>query len=147
MTQHDPIPLTDNDSEVAKWVWKHLVPKSGQSFTVQGELLRAVEKLRWEAQNNGNINWDDGFVMFIDYLRDHLTSEAGFSTEEKAEIEEDLDRLRNFLPVEQLTDDSHATGLPYVEDDLYDRLVSRVIGYCRLHPQPTPREREERQWR
>lgn len=47
--------------EEAKAIWHMFVPKSGQADRVQGELLRAVEKLRDEATRNGNINWDRGF--------------------------------------------------------------------------------------
>jgi len=47
--------------EEAKQIWVNYVPKSGQSDTVEGELIRAIEKLRYEAQNNGNVNWDQGF--------------------------------------------------------------------------------------
>ena len=39
--------------EEAKSIWQTYVPKSGQAETVQGELLRAVEKLRDEAIRNG----------------------------------------------------------------------------------------------
>ena len=44
----------------AKELWAKYVPQEGQADTQQGELLRAVEKLRHETMNNGNINWDDG---------------------------------------------------------------------------------------
>ncbi|NOV00028.1 hypothetical protein GC097_08370 [Paenibacillus sp. LMG 31457] len=54
--------------EEAELLWKTYVPKQGQSETVQGELIRAIEKLRDEAQRNGNDNWDKCFVMFCDYL-------------------------------------------------------------------------------
>ena len=37
-----------------KYLWNTYVPKKGQALTVQGELVRAVEKLRDEAQRNGN---------------------------------------------------------------------------------------------
>lgn len=47
----------------AKYFWQTYVPKQGQAETVQGELIRAIEKLRGEAQRNGNINWDKGFVI------------------------------------------------------------------------------------
>ena len=60
------INLTGTDNEVARWIWKTLIPKSGQAEFVQAEVLRVIEKLRWEAQNNGNINWDDRFEMMID---------------------------------------------------------------------------------
>ncbi|WLR42289.1 hypothetical protein LC087_16430 [Bacillus carboniphilus] len=36
--------------------------------TVEGELLRAIERLRYEAQNNGNGHWDDGFELFCMYI-------------------------------------------------------------------------------
>jgi hypothetical protein len=45
--------------EEAKHLWRTYVPKQGQSETVQGELIRAIEKLRDEAQRNGNGNWDN----------------------------------------------------------------------------------------
>ncbi len=39
--------------EEAKALWKSAVPSRGQADTVQGELLRATEKLRDEAMRNG----------------------------------------------------------------------------------------------
>ncbi|MFE4720577.1 hypothetical protein ACFRLW_29995, partial [Streptomyces sp. NPDC056728] len=49
-------------------IWRTYVPKRGQADTVQGELIRAVEKLRDEAVRNGNINWDDGFERLVLFL-------------------------------------------------------------------------------
>jgi hypothetical protein len=43
---HMLIDTSGNDDDVAAWIWHDLVPKSGQADTVQGELLRAIEKLR-----------------------------------------------------------------------------------------------------
>ena len=80
------------------------MPKSGQSGTVQGELLRAVEKLRWKAQSNGNINWDEGFLILVEYLRTTLTADSSFTDVERITINVDLDRLRDFLPVDELDD-------------------------------------------
>ena len=53
--------------ETCKKIWHDYVPKSGQSNCVQGELLRQLEALRGEAQDNGNINWDDDFEFFCAY--------------------------------------------------------------------------------
>ena len=36
-------------AEEAKQLWQTYVPKSGQADTVQGELIRAIEKLQDEA--------------------------------------------------------------------------------------------------
>ena len=48
----------------AKRLWSTYVPKNGQADTVQGELIRAIEKLRDEVQRNGNGNWDRGHQIF-----------------------------------------------------------------------------------
>ena len=53
--------MTDDEyRELGRFIWQTYVPKRGQAATVQGELLRANEKLRDESQRNGNINWDEG---------------------------------------------------------------------------------------
>lgn len=62
----------------AKYLWQTYVPKQGQAETVQGELIRAIEKLRGEAQRNGNINWDRGFVIFCDFLETTLCESGVF---------------------------------------------------------------------
>jgi len=128
------IDLAGDDHAVASWIWKNLVPKSGQASSVQGELLRAVEKLRWEAQENGNINWDDGFVMLIDFLEQTLSAQVRHSDQDRRRLKSDLDRLRNFLPVDELENDLQRGSLPYVEDDLYDRLTDFVIAFARANP-------------
>lgn len=53
--------------EEAKAIWDRHVPRVGQSKTVEGEMLRAVEKLRDEAVRNGNGNWDEGFETLLAY--------------------------------------------------------------------------------
>ena len=136
----DRIDISGDDHSVVTWIWHHLVPKSGQSGSVQGELLRAVEKLRWEAQNNGNINWDDGFLALIDYLTKTLNAEASFTEADRLAIRSDLDRLRNFTPVEEMDDVTDDGALPYIEDDLYDRLTGFVAKFARAHPVPLVRE-------
>jgi hypothetical protein len=121
MTPDREIPLSDDTFDVAKWIWQHLVPKSGQCDSVQGELLRAIEKLRWEAQNNGNSNWDDGFESFIDLIEATLCSEPNLSEAAKVSIRSDLATLRDF-------------ETPTINDDPYDRLTEQVVSFCRLHP-------------
>ncbi|WP_187148453.1 hypothetical protein [Geobacter metallireducens] len=147
MTEKNFIDLTDSDFEIARWIWKNLVPKSGQADTVQGEILRAIEKLRWEAQENGNINWDYSFEMFIDFLQNKLGNEERFSKETRAEIANDLARLKNFIPPDELENDLQKADLPYIEDDLYDRLTNHLVSFCRLHPEVIQLQKDERQYR
>jgi hypothetical protein len=120
------IPVSGDTREVGHWIWRNLVPKSGQCSTIQGELLRAVEKLSWEAQNNGNVNWDSGFVILLDFLESTICDEPGIADEMKKSLLEDVTVLRDY-------------EYPYTEEDLYDRLTDAVVAYCRLHPRLIPK--------
>lgn len=142
------IDLTGSDKEIARWIWKTLVPKSGQAAFVQAEILRAIEKLRWEAQGNGNVNWDDRFEMLIEYIEERLASQACFSEAAKASIRDDLRRLRVFTSPNEIEDvaDLEDNG-PYTDDDLYDRLTEHLILYCRNHPQLIPHIADPKQYR
>ncbi|MGI4809863.1 MAG: hypothetical protein ACRYF2_17340 [Janthinobacterium lividum] len=116
----------------AKAIWAQFVPKSGQAETVQGELLRAVEKLRDGAIRNGNANWDQGFEILLDYLGSYLLDPAVFSLGAVGHTEAILTRLRD-----------HAE--PLLDDKCYDALSDRVVEYYRHHGSqvhtPNPRLR------
>lgn len=108
--------------ETAKIIWQKLVPKSGQADTVQGELLRAIEKLRDEAQRNGNGNFNkDCHGILIDYLRQNLADENIFNKETTTEINDDLDRLVK-------------KNSPYMDDDIYDRITNRIVDWYLNNP-------------
>ena len=100
----------------AKEIWQKFVPKSGQADTVQGEMLRAVEKLRDEARRNGNRNWDRGFEIFLTYLSEKLSDSNAFDVSTREQTQSILHRLQNFQD-------------PYLQDDFYDELGDRVVEY------------------
>jgi hypothetical protein len=111
-----------NYFETAKVIWQKLVPKSGQADTVQGELLRAIEKLRDEAQRNGNGNFNKNcHGLLIDFLRKELAGKNLFEKEITDEIDNDLDRLS-------------IGKKPYLEDDLYDRITERIVDWYLKNP-------------
>jgi hypothetical protein len=120
--------------EEAKFIWKNYVPKDGQADTVQGELLRAIEKLRYEAQDNGNINWDDKFELFCEYIWDILNSWGKFSKESLSEIRSDLNRILNYKN-------------RYLEDDLYDRTTDYIIEWYLQNKEPIKREKDPNHYR
>lgn len=126
MSTPTEIPIGEESGAIARWVWKNLVPKSGQSSWVQGELIRCIEKLCWEAQNNGNGNWDTEFSQIADWLEQTLCNEPTFSEEVRRQICDDVAVLQNFM-------------YPYTDQDLYDRLTNHVVAFCRLHPLPIPK--------
>jgi len=80
-------------AEETRNIWRNHVPKRGQSTTVEGEMIRVIEKLRWEAQNNGNINWDDRFKEMCDFLNRTLCDINVFTQEEISVIQLDIKRL------------------------------------------------------
>jgi hypothetical protein len=102
-------------SEAAR-IWRECVPKSGQADTVEGELLRAVEKLRGEATRNGNINWDSGFEILLSFLESKLLDSAVYSEAKLAATQAALVRLK---------DSNH----PCLDKELYDELCDRVVEY------------------
>lgn len=121
------IPMNLPEMDTARWIWHNAVPEKGQCACVQGELIRSIGKLRWEAQNNGNGNWDDRFEMFVSYLRQNLGTAECFSVSDLRSLHEDLDRLMDFKD-------------PYIEDDLYERLTSLAVEYCRATPAWIPHQ-------
>jgi hypothetical protein len=112
--------------EEARSLWLRYVPERGQADTVQGELIRAVEKLRDEAQRNGNLNWSGDHVALARYIRDELIGSGIFTGVPASEIERDVGRLLDF-------------GRPETSGELYDRLSDRIVEGSRAHPDPAPR--------
>lgn len=109
--------------EKAKYIWKNYVPKSGQSDFVQGELLRAIEKLRDEAQRNGNGNWDEGHKILAEFIKKTLVDSKYFDSKENNEIIVDIDRLLDY-------------DNPYLEDFIYDNLSNRIVDFFIQNPEP-----------
>lgn len=90
---------------------------------MQGELLRAVEKLRDEAQRNGNKNWDHGHEILANYVRSTLIDFGHFESSKQKEIIKDINRLLSY-------------DQPYTEDDIYDRLCDRIVDFSIQNPKP-----------
>lgn len=108
--------------EIAKEIWKNLVPPSGQADTVQGELLRAIEKLRDEAQRNGNINYCKSHKLSAQFVMDTLIGSKLFDKKEMAKITRETKKLMK------------ATE-PYTNDDVYDFLTDKA---CEFYLQNRP---------
>lgn len=121
-----------------KFIWKNYVPTNGQSNVLQGELLRELEKLRCEAQDNGNINWDEDFSYFCDFIRESLCAEDIFSDIEKEKISLALTYIktcgeyaRRFYNGEISDHDVDVNMLAYTKDNIYD-IVADAIGFLQM---------------
>ena len=120
---HERVNLDGDPEQIREWMWEHLVPPLGQADTVQGELLRAAERLRGEAHRNGNINWNDNFELLLDFLKEHLCDTDIFSEETVEQTRTDIANLRGGEMNAQ------------VNDEIYARLKKRVVEYCEHHPE------------
>lgn len=118
-----------------RYIWKKYVPANGQSEVLQGEMLRCLEKLRYEAQNNGNINWDEDFEYFCDFLADELCRSNLFSDDETRKITAILKYFKSCGKYAEhfydKMDDNELVNvdrIAYTDDNLYD-IVADAIGY------------------
>lgn len=136
--------------DVCKRLWQTKVPESGQADTVQGELLREIEKLRSEAMDNGNINWDDNYAFFCDNLKNTF-AQSGFFDEGY------LDKLSKLLGfVKQCGEYAAAYGageipedeadpvrFAYVDDDLYDFISDAAAVFVMNNPTDIPYQKKD----
>ena len=136
--------------EVCKNLWKTKADKTGQADTLQGELLREVEKLRCEAQDNGNMNWDDNFAFFCDNIKQTLAESKLFD----AKRIDNLSRLLDFVKecgeyagsysAGEISDDEvDPARFAYVDDDLYDYISDAVAEFAINNPTDIPYEKKD----
>lgn len=137
--------------EECKFIWKNYVPESGQSDVLQGELLRQTEKLRCEAQDNGNINWDEDFVFFCGFLKETLCSQDIFSEEEKEKLALILDHFKacgnyamRWNSGEIPDDELDVNRIAYTQDNLYDMIADAIGQLYSNDPSPIPYEKDEK---
>jgi len=112
-----------NYDKTAKVVWQKLVPSSGQASSIQGELLRALEKLRDEAQRNGNVNFNNNcHRILVNFLKLYLLDKKVFTKEQINNNKIDLREISK-------------KTMPYTDDDVYDRLTKSVIDWYINNPE------------
>lgn len=132
-------------SDECKYIWKNYVPKRGQANCLQGELLREIEKIRYEAQDNGNINWDEDYSYFCDFISKSLLEQNIFSEEEKQEIVAIMTHLKDCgfyakKVYDGVISDEEAdpNKIAYTEDNLYDIICDKIGRLQSEHPEPIP---------
>lgn len=122
------MPASDWRSEF-KRLWTNLVPSQGQANTVQGELVRAVGRLKDEAYRNGNQNFGKNHQMLCKFVRQTLKDPKVFDPEGLKEIDESVDRILDF-------EHPDVSGT----STCFHRLFERTVQWCEKHPDLIPRE-------
>lgn len=116
-------PSTLKHPEVCKEIWSNYVPRNGEADTVIGEMLRAVEKLRDEAQRNGNGNFGEPHKNLAKYLRTTILSYQMFDIKEVKEKTQLISKKKQ----------------PYLKDDAYDFLCDCIAEIYLKYPTPVYR--------
>lgn len=129
--------------EECKYIWQNYVPKRGRARNLQGELLREIESIRCEAQDNGNINFDDDFAYFCDFIENTLTAQDIFSEIEKERICVIMNYIKDCGLYAQKynegkisDDDVIVEKLAYTNDNLYDIICDYIGKLQKSHPNP-----------
>ena len=136
--------------EVCKNLWKTKVGKTGQADTLQGELLREVEKLRGEAMDNGNRNWDDNFAFFCDNIKQTLADSKLFDAKRLDNLSRLLDFVKecgeyagSYAAGEISDDEVDPARFAYVDDDLYDYICDAVAEFAINDPDDIPYQKKD----
>lgn len=125
-------------------LWKTAVPERGKSGELCGEVLRQIEKLRYEAQNNGNANWEEEYESYCRFIGKTLCAQDIFTEEEKRQFRLILNffsrsgrysvRIMNGEITEEEFDPDMLT---WAEDNLYDILADGAGKMWSLKRQET----------
>lgn len=131
-------------------IWKKWVPERGQADTLQGEMLRQLEKLRREALGNGNINWDDNFAWFCDFISGTLRESQLFDDEQINKItgavgyiKECGDYACRYCDGEIPDEDANPMLFAYIDYDLYDYIADAIAVFAEKKPEPIYYEKKD----
>jgi hypothetical protein len=111
-------------------LWEKLVPKRGQSPTLQGELIRCTGKLTDEAYRNGNMNWESGYERLVRFVVDNLDDPTTFTDQERRKIR---------ILAQEIIDNFESPDLSG-KGSAYYYLTEMAVRWCLAHPDPMLRD-------
>jgi len=96
-------------------IWEKFIPKSGAADSLQGEMLRVLEKIQFELQDNGMINWNEDFDYFCDFLIENLQKIQGDGYDQ---LDNALSALRKIKAQGAIAIESNSKeqDMPWLED-------------------------------
>jgi hypothetical protein len=111
-----------------------LLRELGSQFAIgdspQEQVLHAMSMIDHEMNGNGGCNWvESDYAEYLDALREHLTTESRFSSEQLAKIQRSLDEI---VTCGRELEEQGESGRGATEAVEY--LILRVVDWCRLHP-------------
>lgn len=106
-----------------------LVPSSGQASTIQGEVLRAINKLANDFVSNGYANWDDGYERLSAFALRHL-ADGTFGPKTTAGIRSDIEQTQAYGRGENISD--------FDFEAAFGRLMLASVAWCQRNADPIP---------
>ena len=106
-------------------LWSFLIPSSGASETVQGEVIRIPGRVRDELDRNGGANWDRDYRKMLQALPQYLSLGIPLSDQELAETKELITQVH---------------GKDFDDEPRLDRLCQLAIAWIKQNPEPLPLE-------
>ena len=136
----------ENDLNEGKWIG--VGGKFEEKESPEECLLREIEEIRCEAQDDGNINWDDDHSYFCDFISKKLSEQSIFSSIEKEEITLIMSYLKEcgmyaqkfnsgIIPENEVDIDKIA----YTNDNLYDIIGDKIGHLQKENSKPIPYEK------
>ncbi|MDO8341159.1 MAG: hypothetical protein Q7T59_04235, partial [Candidatus Woesebacteria bacterium] len=123
-------------------IWKKLVPKEGVAKTIQGEMVRAIGRIKGDYYRNGFGNWYPMFYELSQFLATHLIDESTFKPFTLSVLRADI-RVIN-----QCGNRAVAAGNPYetipsifsadYTEEAFTRLDAAIVAWCKRHPKLIP---------
>ena len=114
--------------------YRLLVRELGDQFAVgdspREQVLYAMNVIDQEMNGNGGCNWvESDYVEYLATLRQHLTTENRFSSEQLADIRWSLDEI---IACARELEQQGESGRNATKAVNY--LILRVVDWCRLNP-------------
>jgi hypothetical protein len=126
-----PKQMTDEQRLVE---YRRLLRELGGQFAVgdspQEQVLQAMSMVSHEMNDNGGCNWhEDDYVEYLGILREHLSIESRFSSEQFAKIAWSFDEILACARELDQQGESSRSATAAV-----DYLILRVVDWCVSHP-------------
>ncbi|KAA6316324.1 hypothetical protein EZS27_033350 [termite gut metagenome] len=115
ISQHE-FPLNLKYPKIAKKIWTELVPPTEQAVSLQGELLKCIEYLRYEAQQNKNANYGNGHDLLVKFIQKKLVQTGVFSKKGIGKINYRIKKLLRY-------------SYPCIKDDVYVYLIDCICEF------------------
>lgn len=80
--------------EECEYIWNNLVPSEGKAESLQGELLRLIEKLAYEIQFKGSVSWGVAFEDDCNFIKDSLVKSEYLSDKDKEDALNAIGEIR-----------------------------------------------------